>query len=323
MGSSSDRGRRRAPRGGRARGVGLRVRWTPAVKLGALAAGLLCLGLGAWVGGELATPPVPDLAALVTTADPTIAAPVVVPPSPDTAEAPREPAPRRGTDRPSSGAAPRVALVIDDLGRSVHDLERLRALGVPLTYAVLPFEPRTPEVVAALRDRGAEFLLHLPMEPANGADPGPGALTSAMDDAELAAATARALDAVPGAAGVNNHMGSAMSPRREAMAVVLRVIDGRGLYFLDSRTSAETAGYEVARELGMPAAERQVFLDNERDPAAIREQFRRLLEIARERGSAVGIAHPYPETFESLAAAVPEARAAGIEFVTAGSVLDG
>lgn len=228
---------------------------------------------------------------------------------------------------PSAGSAPfadgaRIAIVIDDLGRSLDDLVRLEALGVPITYAVLPFETRTPEVVDWLRSRRREIILHLPMEPGNGANPGPGALTSAMTPAELRDATAAALRAVPGAVGVNNHMGSRLSADREAMGSILQVLAGRGLFFLDSRTSAETVAYETALGLGMPAAQRRVFLDRDSSLAAIDAEFSRLLSEARRTGAAIAIGHPYPETFEVLEQRVPEAIAAGYELVPVSFLLD-
>lgn len=215
--------------------------------------------------------------------------------------------------RPARGA--RVSLVIDDLGRSLEHVRALGRLGVPVTYAVLPFETRTPEVVAALARQDREILLHLPMEPKNGADPGPGALTAAMSDRELERATRSALEAVPGAVGVNNHMGSGLSADRRAMRTVLGVLAQRGLFFLDSRTTAETVAYLEATDLGIPAAERQVFLDREVDEEEITRQFHRLLGEARERGSAIAIGHPYPETLEVLRREVPRAVDLGYEFV--------
>lgn len=246
----------------------------------------------------------------------------VPPPVPTEPEHPQagEPPPVEGPPPPGRGA--RVALVIDDLGRDVGDVERLERLGVPLTYAVLPFESRTADVVAALRRRGAEFLLHLPMEPSNGADPGPGALRRTMRPAELARATRRALEAVPGAAGVNNHMGSGLSSERPAMDAVLTVIGSRGLYFLDSRTSAESVAYAAARALDVPAAERQVFLDPDPRPEAVRYQFRRLLEAARERGAAIAIGHPHPDTVAVLEEEVPLAVGRGYRFVPVSYLLD-
>lgn len=268
-------------------------------------------------------------------------------PSPDTAAPPGTPARDRSTESPTKtpatdpefsveethepppivgppplGDGAVVALVIDDLGRSLEDLDRIRALGVPVTYAVLPFESRTPEVAAELARRGEEILLHLPMEPANGADPGPGALTGAMSPTELAARTRRALEAVPDAVGVNNHMGSMLSADRPAMEAVLGVLAGRELYFLDSRTSAESVAYAAARALEIPAAERQVFLDPDPRPEAVRFQFRRLLEEARARGSAIAIGHPHAGTLDVLAEEVPLARERGYRFVPVSYLLD-
>jgi polysaccharide deacetylase 2 family uncharacterized protein YibQ len=222
---------------------------------------------------------------------------------------------------PGEGA--RVAVVIDDLGRRVQDVVELSALGVPLSFAVLPFESRTAEVVAELERRGAEVLLHLPMEARNGANPGPGALTAEMSSEELVAATRWALEAVAPATGVNNHMGSGLTGDADTMRTVLEVLAERELFYLDSRTAADSVGYRTARELGLPAVERQVFLDAEVSPDAIRFQFRRLLDEARRRGSAVAIGHPHRETIAVLSEVVPEARAAGYVFVPASSLLEG
>jgi polysaccharide deacetylase 2 family uncharacterized protein YibQ len=230
------------------------------------------------------------------------------------------------TEGSPSGAAAvdgvRVAVVIDDLGRSVDEVETLERLGVPLTYSVLPFEAATPEVVAVLRRHGDEILCHLPMEPVNGQNPGPGALRHGMDAGELRAATAAALAAVPGAVGANNHMGSRLSADPRSMHAVLGLLADRDLFFLDSRTSPESVGYRVATELGVPAAERQVFLDGDQRPQMIREQFERMLAIARQRGAAIAIGHPHAATLAALAAAVPRAKALGYRFVRVSDLLD-
>jgi polysaccharide deacetylase 2 family uncharacterized protein YibQ len=222
----------------------------------------------------------------------------------------------------SEGAAP-IAIVIDDLGRGLEVIDTLRALGVPLTYAVLPFEPRTAAVAARLQDLGEELICHLPMEPQHGENPGPGALTAAMTAGELRDATRRALEAVPGAVGVNNHMGSALSEDRDAMAAVIAVVRKQGLFFLDSRTSAASVGYTLAREAGVPAAERKVFLDGDRAPAAIRNELLRLFALANRGEPAIAIGHPYPETLAALAEVVPRARQRGYRFARVSEVLIG
>jgi polysaccharide deacetylase 2 family uncharacterized protein YibQ len=285
--------------------------------LAAVGVGLFALGV--LVGARYGASTEPGVAS----APPRRGSPPAPAPEPP-ASAPVEPltAPPAEDYEVPDAAGARIALVIDDLGRSVEHLDALDALGVPMTYSVLPFEARTPEVVAAIRRRGGELICHLPMEAREGADPGPGALTAQMSPEELAAATRAALAAVPGAVGVNNHMGSRLSADASAMAPILEVVEASELFYLDSRTSAASVGYRLALERGLPTAERQVFLDGELSAAAIEEQFDRLLWLARDRGEAVAIAHPHRLTLDVLARRVPEARAAGYEFVPVSYLLD-
>jgi polysaccharide deacetylase 2 family uncharacterized protein YibQ len=241
---------------------------------------------------------------------------------PDTEKKPEQSAVPGETPPPAPDHPARVALVIDDLGRSVDELTPLEKLGVPITYAVLPFEENTPAVVSQLRGRREEILLHLPMQPKHGENPGPGALLVGMSDEQLRERTVAALQAVPGAVGVNNHMGSSLSADPHAMSTVLKVLSARNLFFLDSRTSPDSVGYRTAVSLGVPAAERQVFLDPDPRPEAVEEQFRRLLDLARTRGAAVAIGHPHPDTLAVLTAVVPRARAEGYDFVPVSYLLD-
>ncbi len=221
---------------------------------------------------------------------------------------------------PVQGVA--VALVIDDLGRSLEDVESLLALGVPLSFSVLPYETLTEPVADELARRHAEVLLHLPMQPEGGQNPGPGALTLEMGPSELSAAVQRALAQVPGAAGVNNHMGSGFTADRAAMEVVVRWVAQGGRFYLDSRTSVDSLGYAVARAAGVPTAARDVFLDEDREPAAVRAQFRRLLDVARAEGSAIAIGHPHAATLEVLRDEVPRAVALGYRFVPVSALME-
>ncbi len=298
-------------------------------------AGLLFIA-GLYFGVQLGKPPPPpDFGALNATPEPQqvgdsgVSTPSA-PPSAGFAENdPQEtstPPPSEVAPSPppaaESASAPRIAIVIDDLGRSLDDITTLRQLGIPITYAVLPFESQTAAVVAELRSRGEEILCHLPMEAKGGNNPGPGALLSSMDRAELEVATRRALNAVPGAVGVNNHMGSSIASDPQAIETVMSVVAESRLYFLDSRTSVDTLGYATARRLGLPAGERQVFLDTEITPEAVEAQFDRLLKLAQQRGQAIAIGHPHAVTLDVLTRRVPEARAQGIQFVLASALLD-
>ncbi len=298
-----------------------------------LAAGAAILfAVGLYVGFELAKPPPRPDFGTGTPARPTIPTPSATAEPPEPEPAPLEPSPapsdaplriERQPAPPLDGGPPRISIVVDDLGRGLRDLDVLYRLGIPLTYSVLPFETHTEQVVATLRDRGEEYLCHLPMEAKSGANPGPGALLLTMSPEQLEEATRNALAAVPGAVGVNNHMGSGMLSQQAPMTSVLGILAQQGLYFLDSRTSADTVGYSLARHMGIRAAERQIFLDTVRDGVFIRSQFDTLLATARKRGSAIAIAHPYSETLQILTAAIPAARDQGFEFVTVSALLEG
>ena len=151
------------------------------------------------------------------------------------------------------------------------------------------------------------------MEPAGIADPGPDALLVGMAPAEIRLRLAKAFDSVPGAIGLNNHMGSRFTSDAAAMASVIDVVASRGLMILDSMTTPASVVGQLARPLGVPSGARDVFLDNDRDPAAIARQFAEAERIARNTGLAVAIGHPYDETIEAIARWLPEARARGIE----------
>lgn len=124
-----------------------------------------------------------------------------------------------------------------------------------------------------------------------------------------------ALKSLPQVVGVNNHMGSSLTENPQAMRVVMRELKQRDLFFLDSRTSADSRAYQIARDMGIPTAKRHVFLDNDVQPSQIVAQLHRLAEMASEQGYAIGIGHPYPETLRALKDTLPMIRQAGIQIV--------
>jgi polysaccharide deacetylase 2 family uncharacterized protein YibQ len=210
------------------------------------------------------------------------------------------PGPGRGVRREQP--RPKVAIIIDDLGQH-HDLDLLLIkLDLPLSLAILPCAPFTDVMVREATRTGREILLHQPMEPKDYpcVKPGPGALLLSMNDNEIREILDRNLRQISGARGVNNHMGSSFTESREKISLVLRELKRRGLFFIDSRTTKETVGFEQAKKIGVPVAQRTVFLDNNPNPEVICKQIDRLLRVARQTGVAIGIGHPYRQTVEIL-----------------------
>jgi polysaccharide deacetylase 2 family uncharacterized protein YibQ len=140
-------------------------------------------------------------------------------------------------------------------------------------------------------------------------------LLSTMSMRELVAQIGAALNALPLAVGVNNHMGSRLTENRAAMQAVMQQMNNHNLFFLDSRTTQHSVAYQVAQEMGVPTAQRQVFLDHEVKDIKIQQQLRQLATLAHAYGSAIGIGHPYPETVRVLQTVLPELRQDGIEIV--------
>lgn len=229
------------------------------------------------------------------------------PPGPQAIEEPALPKP----------PLPKVAIVIDDMGQDMGRLKDLFAVGGPVTVAVIPHLRFSKEVALQAHSRGWDVILHLPMEPKDikENDPGEGALFTAMTPADVKAVMEKDLKSVPNAIGVNNHMGSRFTEDERLMRAVLELAGKKGLIFLDSRTSSNSVGGRLARELGVASAERNVFLDNTRDVSYIKGQISELMGIARKKGKAIGIGHPYPETIAALKESVPVLDEAGVELV--------
>ncbi len=208
---------------------------------------------------------------------------------------------------PPQARLPKVAIVIDDLGYDSGLARGFLDLGSPVTLSILPAAPKTGTIVEQAGRRGAEIMLHAPMEPKDypEVDPGPGALLQGMDRTEVRSLLAGHLDRMEGVRGVNNHMGSLLTESGEKMRPVMELLRERGLFFVDSMTTSRSVAFETARDMGVPAAKRSVFLDNEPTREYMMIQMEHLLGAARHRGEAVGIAHPFPETLDFLREVLP------------------
>ncbi len=219
---------------------------------------------------------------------------------------------------------PRLALVIDDLGYIQPELvTRLCSLPVAFSVAVLPYQEYTRESAEVAHRLGKEVMLHLPMEPIGypgpGRDPGPNAILYALPETDVRRRVRLAMDDIPHRVGVNNHMGSRITPDRTRMGWVLQEIKARNYFFVDSRTEKDSVAYDVAEQLGIPAVQRRVFLDDDKAFPEMEKQWERALKLAEKDGSVLIIGHIYPETVEALEKLVPRSKGL-VRFVKAGEL---
>ncbi len=210
---------------------------------------------------------------------------------------------------------PQIAIVIDDLavvrGRSLDIID----LPAPLTLSFLPYAPDLPEMTRLAHDRGHELMVHLPMEPKGDFDPGPHALLMHVSAEKMTADLIFNLSRFDGYVGLNNHMGSAFTEDRKSLDLVLDEVERRGLLVLDSRTSRKSLLAEMSTDRNIPNMTRDFFLDNEQDVDYIFAQLAKLEDMARRKGSAIAIGHPYAETIQALTLWLPTLKARGITVV--------
>jgi len=221
------------------------------------------------------------------------------------------------TALPAPVSAPRVAVIVDDLGARRDVFDPLRDIRRPLTVAILPGLPLSAWTAREAAQAGMEVILDLPMEPYRfpEVDPGPGALLMAMGPQELQAQVGAHLASVPGAVGVTNHMGSRMTEDRARMRTVLEVLAGRRLFLVDGLASNLSVAYDEAKALGLRAGRRQIVVDHAAGEAGDRVRWDEVAWWAERRGEVIVIAHGHPLTARLLREYVPRWEARGIRLV--------
>lgn len=216
-----------------------------------------------------------------------------------------------------------IAILIDDAGLNRRNTARLAALQGPLTMAYMTYAENLERQSAAARAAGHELMLHLPMEPLDHEqNAGPNALESGLEMAELRRRLLWGLNRLEGYVGVNNHMGSRFTAWEPGMALVMEELKRRGLLFVDSRTIGDSLGARMAERYAVPHADRDVFLDNDEEGAAVADRLAELEAVARRRGTAIGIGHPHDETVTALAEWLPTLAAKGFALVPVSTIVE-
>jgi len=219
--------------------------------------------------------------------------------------------------QPPPGSRGKLAILLDDGGQKLDLVPAAAELPSEVGFAILPFLPKSSETAVALDGAGHEIWLHLPMEPDNypADDPGPGAILMSMTPDELRTTLNSAINNVPHAVGVNNHMGSRVTADLKTMTWIMQSLKSRGMAFIDSRTTIHTVAEEAAQAQGVPTNRRHVFLDNERSAPAIRAQLDEAVYRSRMEGEIIAIGHLDPVTVEVLSQELPGLSARGTDLV--------
>jgi len=200
----------------------------------------------------------------------------------------------------NSAFAGKLSIVIDDFGYRPVQENQVLALPSAISVAVLPNAPHAREMATKAHNQGHEVLIHLPMAPLSKQPLEKDTLRPEMSSSEIERIIREAVNNVPYAIGLNNHMGSAMTSSLFGMQKVMQALEQYNLYFLDSMTIGNSQAMRAAAGTGVKVIKRKVFLDDSQKEADIRVQFNRAIELARKNGSAIAIGHPHPSTVRVL-----------------------
>lgn len=222
----------------------------------------------------------------------------------------------------SSQTGAKLAVILDDLGNDRAAADAIFALPYPLTVSVLPNHTHSVDIAEEAHRRGYEVLLHLPMQSVGNEKSEAQELRPGMTTTEVAAILDQMLSAVPEVAGVNNHQGSQATADQPLMSELMPILRDHGLFYIDSRTTAATLAFDVARESGVPSAFRNVpFLDDVAELGPVRKQLELALREAKEKGEAVAIGHPHAATLQALREILPQAESQGVHLVFASNLV--
>ena len=215
-----------------------------------------------------------------------------------------------------------VAIIMDDIG--YNKKQGLAALALPgaITYAIIPHSPNAIFFAKAARKQNKEVMLHAPMSNIHNYPLGESGLTEHMNETDFNQVLNKALNSVPHITGVNNHMGSLLTQKRIPMEWTMQALSRKGLYFIDSRTTSHSIAWKTAQYYNVPSLKRDVFLDHERNTGFITQQFSKLISVAKRRGYAIAIAHPYPETIDYLSQNIATLKEQGIHLVPASHLVN-
>ncbi|MBD3380486.1 MAG: hypothetical protein GF408_08520 [Candidatus Omnitrophica bacterium] len=210
-----------------------------------------------------------------------------------------------------------LVIVLDDCGYSTRNLRALLDLEVPVTLAVLPDTPYASHVARSASGRGKEVIVHMPMEPLDGsAALEKSTVKLGMRPEEIRKMFSDAVAAVPGAAGVNNHMGSKLTADPYSMEILFEEIGKRDLFFLDSLTTAGSVCSEIGNAKGVTVLKRDIFIDNVNDEDHIKGQMEKIRSILDEGGTVLAIGHDRPVTVRVISEYVDEFKSMGVKFTT-------
>lgn len=200
---------------------------------------------------------------------------------------------------------PRIAIIISGLGLNRRTTEdAINNLPPDVTLAFSPYGQDLQTWSVEARRAGHELLVMVPMEPLDYPvnDPGPHSLLTSLSPAENIDKLHYVMSRFGNYVGLMNDMGSRFTASEESLRPLMSDLQRRGVIFVDARTTGATIVPGVARSYGVPTVSNSRYIDNVAAGSEIDRYLAELEDLARARGTAVGIGRAYPVTIARVAA---------------------
>jgi len=186
-----------------------------------------------------------------------------------------------------------------------------------VTFAFSPYSAEVDRLATSARAEGREILLQAPMEPFDypDNDPGPQTLLTTLGMEQNLDRLHWLMSRFQGYVGIANFMGARFTSTEAALAPVLKETSRRGLIYVDDGASPRSLAGQIAGANNLPFAKAEIVLDAVPTSAHIDRALSKLEAMAREHGSAIGIAAAAPASVERIAQWAKAAEARGIVLV--------
>lgn len=200
----------------------------------------------------------------------------------------------------STSYAAKLVIVIDDIGYRNKDDDHIYAMPKEIAVAIIPAAPYAKQRNELAKQQGRDILIHMPMQPLTKQRIEEGGLHIGMSEEQVKQRVKTANAIVSYAIGMNNHMGSAATIDSALMTHLMKSLKENHLLFLDSRTNGRSVAGKIAKQFGIPALERHIFLDDSDELADVQRQFQSAVRYAQKNGVAIVIGHPRKNTIAVL-----------------------
>ena len=219
---------------------------------------------------------------------------------------------------------PKLAILIDDVGMNTKTTTYFKKIDKVLSFATMPYLPRTKQATKILRDAGFEVILHMPMEGSSDTlnSRTEGLIRPSMTKKEIYDKFDGAIENLGEVKGFNNHMGSRFTSDSEKMEELLSYVKKKDMFFIDSNTNSKAEGYNVAKKLDIPTYYTSYFIDNSHKKEDIIKAIKVSVKLAKEKQKVLVIGHYRKETAEAIYEMLGYIEDEGVEMVSISEMLE-